>query len=395
MYEVVQAALDYASDFSISLKHHKHYMNTASLGLAPDKSIIEAEQALRFQASNPDKASDLMWNEVEKIRSNIFHMYGFNARQVGVGESTSHCIYKMVAATKPSRVAVTSEEFPGVVLMVKSYCKSRSCDVRVYDGVIEDAVKEAVDDGVDVVLVSAVTWVTGYRPDLAEITSYAHKRGVKVIVDAVQHFGVLSLREGENGADGYAASPKKWLLAPHSNTAVCIVGEGLMELVPPYYGLANSEIGDWSNYWSDPGKNCDDDLPLRSDGQRFGAPTGQLYHSMVAARSSIEYLNNIGIGEIEKHVFKLHSLLVEQLENTEVEVLSEGFKQKNKSSIVSISLGDYNRNRRLYEHLLDHGVVVSLRGQKGYSVVRISLHIYNTEKDVLSLTKTIKEYLND
>lgn len=387
--------MNYARDFSISLKLHKHYMNTASLGLAPDKSIIEASEALRFQASNPDKASDLMWGEVERIRKYLSSMYGFSTSQIGVGESTSHCIYKMVAATKPSKVGVTSEEFPGVVMMLKSYCKNHDCVIRVYDGAVEDAVKEAVEDDVDVILVSAVTWVTGYRPDLAEIINYAHKRGVKIIVDAVQHFGALSLRDGENKADGYAASPKKWLLAPHSNTAVCVVGEGLMELEPPYYGLANSEIGDWSRYWSDPGKNCDDDIPLRSDGQRFGAPTGQLYHSVVAARSSIEYLNSIGIGKIEKHVFNQHSLLVEELEGTGVEILSEGFKQKNKSGIVSISIGDYNKNRRLYKYLVDHGFVVSLRGQKGYSIVRISLHIYNRDDDVLSLAKTIKEYLNN
>lgn len=387
--------MDYVKDFSISLKHHKHYMNTASLGLAPDKSITEASDALRFQASNPDKASDLMWNEFEKIRRNVSSMYRFSPSQVGVGESTSHCIYKMIAATRPSKVGVTSEEFPGVVMMIKSYCKPHNCSLRVYDGPVEDAMKEAVDDGVDVLLVSAVTWVTGYRPDLAEIVSYAHKRGVKIIVDAVQHFGVLSLREGEDKADGYVASPKKWLLAPHSNTAVCIVGEGLMELEPPYYGLANSEISDWSRYWSDPGKNCDDDLPLRSDGQRFGAPTGQLYHSMVAVRSSIEHLNSIGLGEIERHVFNLYSLLVKELEGTEVEILSEGFKQKNKSGIVSMNIGDYNRNRRLYRHLVHNGFIVSLRGQKGYSVVRISLHIYNTDDDVLSLAKTIKKYLNN
>jgi len=386
--------LNYSGDFSISLKHHKHYMNSASLGLAPDKSIIESREALVFQASYPGKASDLMWSEVEKIRRYISSMYDFNVHQVGVGESTSHCIYKMIAANNPSMVAVTSEEFPGVVLMVKSYCKSHGCDVRVYDGVIEDAMKEAVDDGVDVVLVSAVTWVTGYRPNLAEITSYAHKRGVKVIVDAVQHFGVLSLRDGENRADGYAASPKKWLLAPHSNTAVCIVGEGLMELEPPYYGLANSEISDWSRYWSDPAKNCDDDLPLRSDGQKFGAPTGQLYHSMVAARSSIEYLNSIGIEEIEDYVMRLHSLMSDELRSTEVDVLSDEFKKNNKSAIVSISLGDYKRNRDLYEHLTSRGFVVSLRGQNGYSVVRVSLHIYNTSYDIFSLTKTIKNYLN-
>lgn len=386
--------MDYLEDFSDSLRAYVRYMNTASLGLPPNASREATFKALELAVTDPLKSYDETWAEVERIRELFSGLYGFIKNNIGVGESTSHCIYKMAAALEPVKIGVSSEEFPGVVMMLKSYCARTGCRVVEYDGLVEDALKTAIDDGADMVLASAVTWVTGYRASLSEIIRYARKRGVRVIVDAVQHFGSLMLRSGELDADGYAASVKKWLLAPHSNTAVCVVGKSLLDKNPPYYGLGNSNVKDWSAYWSDPAKRGVDELPLREDGHRFSAPTGLHYPSIVAARASLEYLHGIGVRRVEEYISRLRDVLVEGLEELGLTVYAGVYGEANRSGIVSFDAGGYGVNRRVYNELVRRGYMVSLRGQRGITVIRVSLHIYNTDDDAVSFIDTLKYIIN-
>lgn len=359
--------------------------------MPPNTSIEESMRALELTVKDPGRASSLLSEEIARLIDLTAGLYGFESRRIGVGESTSHCIYKLVAALEPAKVGFSSEEFPGVVMMVNSYCKRAGCEVGVYEGRIEEAVEKAVDDGSEVVVVSAVSWVTGYRTDLARVVRYAHKRGARVVVDAVQHFGGLSLREGENEADGYAASAKKWLLAPHSTAAVCVVGEELLDKTPPYYGLGNAVIDDWEAYWEDPNKTCIDTPPLRGDGLRFAAPTGVSLPSIVAARASIEYLHRLGIKRVEEHILGLARVLAEELMSYGLRVPAVEYSFENLSGIVSFDAGGVFLNKKLYKELLKRGFKVSLRGQAGVSAVRASLHVYNTIEDVESLVRAARE----
>lgn len=387
--------MGYTGDFSTALKGGLKYLNAASQGLAPDYSIGEAHRALELQATDPDRAAVELWSEVERLRGLVESLYGFPRERVGVGESTSHCLQRMITSLGHVRIAYPREEFPGVILLLKTHCRRAGCTLAPYEGRPEEALKAAVDDGVEALLVSAVSWVTGYRADLAEITRYAHRRGVIVIVDAVQHFGALILREGEGEADGYASSTRKWLLAPHSNTALCVAGDRLLGGEPASYGLGNASITDWGAYWSNPDKRCDDDLPLRRDGHRYSAPTGLLYNSVVAARASLEYLTRIGIVNVERHISRLREELIEGLGDLGLTLPAAEYGAHRLGGIVSFDAGGYDVNKRLYSDLTGAGFSVSLRGQDGYSYIRVSPHVYNTSGDVSSFLSKLKVALKD
>ena len=62
-----------------------------------------------------------------------------------------------------------------------------------------------VDDRTRAIAVSSVEFVNGYRHDLAALSRLAHERGALLVVDGIQHLGMLDIDVKELGIDVLAA----------------------------------------------------------------------------------------------------------------------------------------------------------------------------------------------
>ena len=320
-----------------------------------------------------------------------FHrLYGLEEEGVGVGESTTHCIVRLAlaAALPRGRIIMGSWEFPGVYQAIATACERSGCRVQRVDGwPPEEVLEEAVEEEPGVIVASAVTWVEGYRLDIGRLSRRARKTGSYLIVDSVQHFGALTLRDGEDGADAYAASVKKWLLAPHSSIALCYSNSRLRERDPPVSGLGNLLIRDWDEYWLG---GHEEPHPLRGDGHRFSAPTGVSLPELEGARASLSMLASIGVGRIEKHNLELARHLVEVLEDRGVETSWSYMPEGARSSIVLVEA--WVRKSEVLEvarRLLTRGLAVSARGRGGSYGLRASIHLYNSLSDVEALVDAL------
>jgi len=325
-----------------------------------------------------------------------FHrLYGFREEGVGVGESTTHCIVRLaLAAAHPSgRIVMGAWEFPGVYQAVATACERSGCRVeRVNGWPPEEALERAMEEEPGVIVASAVTWVEGYRLDIGRLSRRARKTGSYLIVDSVQHFGALALRDGEDGADAYAASVKKWLLAPHSSIALCYSSSRLRGRDPPVVGLGNLLIEDWDEYWLG---GHDLPQPLRSDGHRFSAPTGISLPELEGARESLSLLSRVGVSSIERHNLELARHLAEVLEDKGVNTYWLKLPEKARSSIVLVEPPVGRREAaRLARELAGRGFAVSARGRAGIYGIRASIHLYNDVSDVEAFAYTLLELLD-
>ncbi|MEB3806520.1 MAG: aminotransferase class V-fold PLP-dependent enzyme [Desulfurococcales archaeon] len=374
--------------------HYRAYLNTASIGLAWRESIDAMIQASKLYTGNVSKAESAKYSLIDSITKRFSKLYGFNPASIGVGESTTHCIYRL-ALSRPDTelIGLSFEEFPGIARAVESGCRFKGCRVKVYnEGTVEDSVKAAVDDGAQVVVVSAVTWVTGYRTDLASIISYARKRDTLVVVDAVQHFGALSLREGEETAHAYAASVKKWLLTPHAGLGVCVVSREMTGFDPVFHGLGNLAIEDWDEYWSNPAKGAMPVQSLREDGHRYSAPTGLSVPGLAAFEATLRLFSRIGVADVEGHIMGLKELLLDLLRDYGVETFQDYYPESRHSGIASLRV-EPSLARRVVGELARDGIAVSARGQAGLSGIRVSVHVYNGEDDVRLVAEKLRRYI--
>ena len=366
-----------------ALARYKAYLNTASRGIAPRASAESFCSAAKAYTGDPERAEDARIKATMGLVEAFHRLYGFREEGVGVGESTTHCLTRLaLAAALPRwKIIMGSWEFPGVYQAITTACESSGCSVQRVDGwPPEEALEEAVEEEPGVIVASAVTWVEGYRLDIGRLSRRARKTGSYLIVDSVQHFGALTLRDGETGADAYAASVKKWLLAPHSSIALCYSSSRLRERDPPVAGLGNLLIRDWDEYWLG---GHEKRHPLRDDGHRFSAPTGVSLPELEGARASLSMLADIGVGRIEKNNLELARHLVETLEDKGITTSWSCMSKEARSSIVLVEA--WNRKSEVLEaarRLLAQGFMISARGRGHTYGVRVSMHLYNSLRDV-------------
>ncbi len=371
-----------------ALGSYKAYLNTAAIGIPPRSSVEAGIRVFEAFLEDPYRADYSIASMASRVADALSRLYGVSPESVGVSVSTTECIARTALglAGPGGVIGVTSMEFPGITYALSTGCGRVGCRVRMYGGGVEDAVLEAIDNGVDVVVFSSVAWVTGERPDLEKIAARAAERGVYTIVDAIQHLGALTLPPDPAGKlDMIAGAVKKWLLAPHSNTAVCIVGGRLLDETPLYYSLNNTLVEDKDAYWRDPRKDILNPPPPRRDAHRYTIPSGLSSPSLAAAAASIEYLAGIGVEAIEEHVLSTAKKLAGILEHYDLQPLIP----RPESGIVTATLGDPRRDDALSKCLQGEGVRHSVRGQASLRGLRFSVHLYNGGDDLAVLEEAL------
>ncbi|KUH34611.1 aminotransferase [Thermococcus celericrescens] len=372
-----------------SLRRFKAYLNTASLGLMPSTAILEATKLLNdvIEFKGEVNSVDYMDEVVLKpLLDEAARLMKVNPENVGLSIQTTEGLRRILLAMKPKRgqnIVSLDTEFPTVPALLKSYSKRFGLELRVVEnrnGVhsLED-IEKAIDDNTFAVVLSSVNWVTGQRLNLRELSRMAHEHGAWLIVDAVQHLGVLRLFPEKEGVDALSAGGEKWLLSPDTGAGLIYVSDELLDEMKPITGLLNNEppTGEWGSWWGLPEKDPWGELKPAEGVKKLDFGGGAPYLIAAAFKASLKLINEIGIEEIERHNLRLAGRIRDEALNADLEVLAEG------SSIVTIKTGlSYEEEERLYQKLAAEGISVSHRGVLGHYGIRASPHLYNTLDDV-------------
>lgn len=108
-----------------------------------------------------------------------------------------------------------------------------------------EAVWSEVDGRTRVVSVSHVTFTNGTTLPVAELADRCRERGIVFVADGAHPPGMLATSLSEIGADFYASSPHKWLLAPQGTGLLHLAGRWRTELWPTLAsgGWDDTELG--------------------------------------------------------------------------------------------------------------------------------------------------------
>jgi kynureninase len=138
------------------------------------------------------------------------HVLGARPGEVVVADSTSVNLYKLAAAAldaAPGRgtVVVDAEDFPTDRYVLQGLARQRGLALRqvrpdVDDGLSTDALREALDRDVALVVLSAVSYRSGALLDLAAVEALAAEAGARVLWDVSHAAGVVPLDLAGSGA---------------------------------------------------------------------------------------------------------------------------------------------------------------------------------------------------
>ncbi|MET7932373.1 aminotransferase class V-fold PLP-dependent enzyme [Streptomyces sp. NPDC005322] len=325
------------------------YLNTASSGLIPARSVAAVKAALDDAAAG-GRFIDQAFEAVEEARAAYARLVGVPARQVAAGASVAVYAGIIAAALPPGAEVLAAEgDFSS---LVNPFAVRRDLKLRT---VPLEEIAEAVRPGTALVAVSAAQSADGRIADLDALRAAARAHGARTLVDYSQAAGWLPVSAAE--ADYTVCVGFKWLLCTRG-VAFLTVPEDLGGLTPVFAGWVAGEK---------PWDSCYGPVAELAHSARRFDESPSLY-SYVAARHSLALIEELGLEAIAAH----DSALADRF-RAGVARLGHRAIDAPGSAIVSVpGLGE------AASRLAEADVFVSARAGN----LRASFHLYNTAAEV-------------
>ncbi|MFI0819961.1 aminotransferase class V-fold PLP-dependent enzyme [Streptomyces sp. NPDC021098] len=332
------------------------YLNTASGGLIPARSVAAVKAALDDAAAGGPYA-DVAFEAVEETRAAYARLVGVPARRVAAGASVA--VYAgLIATSLPSgaEVLTTEGDFSS---LVNPFAVRR--DLTLRSAPLEE-LADAVRPDTALVAVSAVQSADGRIADLDAIRDAARAHGARTLVDLSQAVGWLPVSAG--AADFTVAIGFKWLMCPRG-TAFLTVPEDLGGLTPVFAGWVAGE---------QPWDSCYGPIAELARSARRYDESPSLF-SYVGARHSLALLHELGTEAVRSH-----DLALADRYRAGITALGHSCRPAPGSAIVSVpGLGE------AAPRLAKADVHVSARAGN----LRAAFHLYNTAADVDRLLEAL------
>lgn len=256
------------------------------------------------------------------------------------------------------------------------------------DGSVDLAeVEKSVTERTKVVSIAYVSNVMGVVNPVKEMAEIAHRHGAILVVDGAQSTPHMKVDVQDLDCDFYAFSSHK--MCGPTGIGVLYGKKALLESMEPveFGGEMIDEVGLYESNWKE--------LPWKFEG---GTP---IIAGAVGLGAAIDFLNDLGMDNIERHESQLASYAMDRL--SEIEGISLYGPRKREVGLVTFNLEEVHPHD--VATVLDaSGIAVRaghhccqplMRWLNVNSTVRASFYVYNTKDDVDRLVSALiqtKEY---
>jgi selenocysteine lyase/cysteine desulfurase len=384
----------------------KVFLDAACASLAPRAAVEAIREFLDVALRCPSRSSTLHHIAMDDMRARarpeIARLINAGEDEVALVESTTHGL-SIAANSLPlergDRVLLCDLEFMQVAV---PWCQKREEAGIEIDVVphhngevrIED-IADRIGSRTRVVSISSVQWSNGYRSDLGALGALCRDRGVWLVVDAIQQLGAMPIDVKETPVDMLACGGHKWLNSPFGAGFLYARRDLVEELRPPVAGYLSLEEpeGGWGNYFQTPSIKPVRDYRFVREARRYEVGGTSNYPGAVGLAASVRMINELGVSRIRDRVYDLTDRLIAGLQEIGVEIVTP-LDRRNRSGIVTFSVGEARDNLELMERLLERQVLVSVRYTSHIGGVRVSCHFYNSFEDIERLLDVVAKRRN-
>ena len=269
--------------------------------------------------------------------------------------------------------------------------RERGVQVRAIpakDGAIDtQAAIAAIDARTRIVTAASVTFVPGFRTDLAALGRACRKTGAMFLVDAVQSCGILDLDVEACAIYALATSTSKGLMGINGFGFLYVNANWIPRLRPVYIGRYSIERG----------KGHESEIEghsfnLMPDARRFEAGNYN-WAGVAAANASLGELLQLGTARIEARAVSLATALADGLRSLGLAVAEPpaGISRSHIVTVGTLGAGDAHSSEdpklnRIGAALTAANVKFTVR--KG--MLRFGFHCYNNESDVARVLDVVR-----
>lgn len=235
------------------------YLNTGTFGPLPIRSVEAIQQHMQKELQSGRLSIDTfetITNTYQSARQAVARLLQAQEDEIALtdntGEGLNIICYSLNWQAGDEIITTNHEHFsllaPLYQLRDRYGVVIRVADLGpVAERPVLEAVSEQLSERTRLIAISHVTWSTGVRLNISEVSALAHERGILVLIDGAQSAGAIPLNLHETGADFYAIPGQKWLCGPDGTGALYARKEALRSVTSTYVGYWSAEDvhGEW------------------------------------------------------------------------------------------------------------------------------------------------------
>ncbi|MDW7740608.1 MAG: aminotransferase class V-fold PLP-dependent enzyme [Bacillota bacterium] len=353
---------------------HSTYLDNAGIAPIPCRTINALKEFLymyNYDDGILKPFMEFMPNLLNEIRDEFALLISVKVQEVLPVSTSSEGINIIANAIdwKPGdNVIINDLEFPsnyypwinlkrmGVVVRV---AKSQDGRLKLND------IASLIDKHTRVITATHVAYMTGYRMDLKALSNFARPLNIITVVDATQSLGAIDLNVKSEGIDVVAASGFKWLLSP-IGTGLLYIRENLIENLKPKYASWMSQ--------SDMNAKGLSDINFACDARKFMLSGNFDMAAYVGMMTSLRWISELGIDNIEKHVSSFTHKLIDGAVSLGLFSKTSN-DNKERAGIVAICVKNPDKTLSRLKKNGIHGVT-------RLDAIRLSPHFFNTQEEI-------------
>ena len=363
------------------------YLNLAGQSPLPRVSMRAVQAALEAKKF-PHHKTDATYFEVpNRVRENLAKLIGGKAEELALtsGASTGVAAVAYALQWKPGdEVVVAKGEFPLQYTAWKPMEEREGIKVKIIAPqgrfISADDLIAAMTPRTRVVSVSLVRYDDGSLLDAPRVAAACHQQGALLLLDVSQCCGAMTMDARKLGADFLVCAGYKWLLSPYGTGFFWIKSEHLPSVRPgPFYWMAVQGSDNFSAL------NFDHPKPA-PNAKRWDAPEWASYYNfnLAAMDTSVELVARMGPENVAAHNRRLIDFLFERLPKDRC-LPASPLDAAQRGPYGCFCARSREKTTEVYQRLRKENVIVSLREGN----IRVSPHLYNTERDIDRLISVI------
>ena len=372
------------------------YLDSCATTLKPIDVINEVKDYYENYSANAHRGdydiSKIVDEKYEDVRKKVADFINADSNNIVFISGTTHSLnlaikgYLQNILSKDDIVLTTKSEHASLLLPL--YDTSKEIGFKVeYMPLEEDlslsveSVRKCIKKNVKAIVISHITNVLGDIRPIKEIIELAHKNNIIVIIDAAQSVPHTKIDVKDLDVDFLCFSSHK-MLGP-TGVGVLYGKSNLLENTKPLL------LGGGMNAYFDSLMNIEyKDIP-----HRFEAGT-QNIEGVLGFGKAIDYINKIGIENINKHEIELKEYLIEKLSKLDnITIYNKNFKNGivtfNVDKVFAQDVAIYLNKKNICIRVGNHcaKVLNEVLGVK--NTCRASIYIYNTKEDIDKLVDAL------
>ena len=388
--------------------HPLVYLDSAATSQKPQQVIDAISNYYENDNSNVHRGVHTLGNRAteayEGARDKVRDFINASTREEVIftrGTTTSINIvaqsYGRANVGEGDEIVITHMEHHSNIIPWQQLAKEKGAILKYVDleqdGTLSlEKVREVITERTKIVSIMHVSNVLGTMNPIKEITEVAHANGAIMVVDGAQAAPHLKIDMQQLDCDFYAFSGHK--MCGPTGIGVLYGKKGLLEKMEPveFGGEMIDFVGLYESTWKE--------LPWKFEG---GTP---IIAGAVGLGAAIDYLEEIGLDNIERHEHDLAAYAMKRMSEVEGLTIYGPLDPEKRAGLVTFNLNDV--------HPHDLATVLDMNGiavRAGHhcaqplmkwldvsATARASFYIYNTEEDVDRLVaglRMAKEYFND